>query len=199
VNPAAPSRSPDRLRCLEILWCAPQTSDTELRLGVYKKKGNHVERRITANAGIQADHKRKDLLATVLEWRLEGEAESSGFLRASRGVQYCFAGESQSQCFPSRLNLACSASQTHEAAFCIRSISPAAIGANRHSDRAALRGDGTRLISSPMPGPSERRETTHEFQHKTIINLLGDTRAVSVVRMSRTTQKQTRRFVITSR
>ena len=158
-------------------------SDTELRLGVYKKKGTTLTAAITANAGIQADHKTKDLLATVLGAAFGGaDAEIFGIPSSDAAVFNTVLCESLNRSVSIALNLACSASQTHEAAV-LYSIDLSGGNAAQTDTAigAALRGDWTQL--DQLPNARALRNVvraTHEFQHKTIINLLGVYNAESV-------------------
>src|SRR5690242_3307210 len=184
VNPAATVEISGQIAVSgDFVVRSHKLSDTELRLGVYKKQGTTFTAAITANAGIQADHKSKDLLASVLGVAFGGaEAGIFGIPASDAAVFNTVLQESLNRSVSIALNLACSASQAHEAAV-LYSIdlsggdaaqTDAAIG-------AALRGDWTQLDQlSNARALRNVVKATHEFQHKTIINLLGVYNAESV-------------------
>ncbi|MEO8049021.1 MAG: hypothetical protein ABI833_01280 [Acidobacteriota bacterium] len=167
----------------EFVVRSHKISDTELRMGVYKKQGTTLSAAITANAGIQATHKHRDLLATVLGVAFGGaEADIFGIPASDADAFDGVLQESLNRSVSIALNLACSASRTHEAAV-LYSIDLAG-GDPAQTDTAiaaALRGDWTQL--DHLPNARELRNVvkkTHEFQHKTVINLLGVYNAESV-------------------
>jgi hypothetical protein len=160
-----------------------KVSDTELWMGIYKKKGTTLSAAITASAGIQVHHKSRDLLATVLGAAFGGaQAEKSGIPPGDAAVLDAVLRESLNRSVSIALNVACSASHTHEAA-AVYSIDLAGgdAGQTNAALTAALRGDWTLL--DQLPNARALRNVvraTHEFQHKTIIHLLGVYNAESV-------------------
>jgi hypothetical protein len=184
VNPAASVEISGQIAVSgDFIVRSQKLSDTEVRLGVYKKKGTTLTAAITANAGIQADHNSKDLLATFLGAAFGGaEAEIFGIPSSDAAIFNTVLQESLDRSISIALNLACSASQTHEAAV-LYSIDLSA-GDAAQTDTAigtALRGDWTQL--DQLPNARALRnvvKASHEFRHKTIINLLGVYNAESV-------------------
>jgi hypothetical protein len=184
VNPAATAEISGQIAVSgDFVVRSHKLSDTELRLGVYKKKGTTLTAAITANAGIQVEHTSKDLLATVLGVAFGGaDAEIFGISSADAAMFNTVLQESLDRSVSIALNLACSASRTHEAAM-LYSIDLSGGNAAQTDTAivAALRGDWTQL--DRLPNAQALRNVvraTHEFQHKTIINLLGVYNAESV-------------------
>ena len=184
VNPAATVEISGQIAVSgDFVVRSHKLSETELRLGVYKKKGTTFSAAITANAGIRADLMSTDLLATVLGVAFGGaEAENFGIPSGDAAVFNTVLQESLNRSVSIALNLACSASQTHEAAM-LYSIDLSGGNAAQTDTAigAALRGDWTQL--DQLPNARALRNVvraTHEFRHKTIINLLGVYNAESV-------------------
>ena len=156
---------------------------SELQMGVYKKKGTTLTAAVAASVGIGADHNNTDLLASVLGAVFPGAApEQSGIPASDAAALESVLQESLNRSVSIALNLACSASETHEAAV-LYSIDLAGGDAGRTDAAmaAALHGDWTQL--DRLPNARELRnvvKATHEFQHKTTINLLGIYNAGSV-------------------
>ena len=160
-----------------------KVSDSELWMGIYKKKGTTLSAAVTAKAGMQVNVDGRDLLETILGAAFGGaQAEKSGIPPADAAVFDTVLRESLDRSVSIALNLACAASQTHEAA-ALYSIDLAGgdTGQTNAALTAALRGDWTLL--DQLPNARALRnvvKATHEFQHKTIVNLLGVYNAESV-------------------
>jgi hypothetical protein len=184
VNPAATVEITGQIAVSgDFVVRSHKLSDTELRLGVYKKQGTTFTAAITANAGIQADHKSKDLLASVLGVAFGGaEAGIFGIPASDAAVFNTVLQESLNRSVSIALNLACSASQAHEAAVLYSiDLSGGDAAQTDAAISAALRGDWTQLDQRPNARALRNVvRATHEFQHKTIINLLGVYNAESV-------------------
>ncbi len=184
VNPAATAEISGTIAVSgEFIVRSYKLSDTELRMGVYKKQGTTLSAAITANAGVQAAHKGKDLLATVLGVAFGGaQADIFGIPPSDADAFDGVLQESLNRSVSIALNLACSASRTHEAAV-LYSIDLSS-GDAKQTDTAiavALRGDWTQL--DKLSNARELRNVvkkTRDFQHKTVINLLGVFNAESV-------------------
>ncbi len=158
-------------------------SDTELRLGVYKKKGTTLAVSLSAGAGVEADLGKTDLLSAVMGAAIPGvDPEKAGITGPTADCLKRVLKDGIDRSLSIALNATCSAAFTHEAAV-VYSMDLAA-GASAATDAAiaaALRGDWTHLDA--LPNARVLRNivaNTKEQRHKIAISLLGIYNASSV-------------------
>jgi len=165
-----------------------KASDSELRIGIYKKKGTTLSAAVTASVGTEVTHKSRDLLATVIGAAFGGaDAGKSGIPEANAKQFEPVLQESLNRSVSISLNLTCSASKTDEAAV-LYSIDLSGGDTNQTNTAiaAALRGDWTQL--GQLANTRELRnvvKTSRQSNHKMIINLLGVYNAESVAHFVR--------------
>ena len=170
----------------EFVVRSHKISETELQLGIYKKKGSSLTATFSAGAGLEADFGRptstdgvsRDLISTFFKTALPGvRPEQAGIVgdraNALRGV----LSDSIDRSLSIAMNVACSASTTDEAS--VVYLIDLASGDQAKTDAAlgsALKGNWTALESLPNARALRNvfRET-HDFQHSININLLGST------------------------
>jgi hypothetical protein len=162
-----------------------KTSETELTLGLYKKKGTLIEVKFTAAAGIAANFgsDTTDLAAAVLD-RIFPKIDPAvaGFTgdqaEALEGaLQACIDNS-----FAASINGSCAASRTDESAVVYSiDLSSAEQIATDKAITAALAGDWTLLETLPNAHPV--RNVVREVRTKggkVVVNLLGFYNAISV-------------------
>ncbi|MDR3748056.1 MAG: hypothetical protein P4M04_07885 [Acidobacteriota bacterium] len=153
-----------------------RVSDTELRLGVYKKKGTTFTASLTAGAGLGVDAADTDLMGKVLGAVFPGvDLQKAGITGKQAKSLEDAVGDCVDHSLSLSMNASCSASLTDEAAVAY-SIDLSAANA-QETDAAiasALRGDWTSLAALPNAKPVRNifRET-EKAEHKIVINLLG--------------------------
>ena len=168
----------------EFVVRSHKISETELQLGIYKKKGSSLTATFSAGAGLEADFGRptstdgvsRDLISTFFKTALPGvRPEQAGIVgdraNALRGV----LSDSIDRSLSIAMNVACSAGTTDEAS--VVYLIDLASGDQDKTDAAlgsALKGNWTALESLPNARALRNvfRET-HDFQHSININLLG--------------------------
>jgi hypothetical protein len=153
-----------------------RVSDTELRFGVYKKRGTTFKASLTASAGVEADVGGTDLLAKFFSAVFPGiDLDKVGITGKNAKALEDAIEDSVDHSLSLSLNASCSASNTDEAAV-IYSINLGA-GDQQQTDAAiasALHGDWTALatLSNATLLRNIFRET-QKREHKIVINLLG--------------------------
>lgn len=160
-----------------------KASDTEVQLGIYKKKGSTLSARFEASAGIQANTGNGDLLSGFFGAVLPGiDIKAAGLTgddaeNIQSAVKSCL-DHSLSISF----NAICSASRADESAV-VYSVDLGS-GDRDQTDLAlasALRGDWTLLAALPNAKPLRNIvKQTHESSNQIPINLLGIYNAASV-------------------
>jgi len=162
-----------------------RTSETELTLGLYKKKGTSIEVQFTVAAGVTGniDSSDTDLAGAVLGTIFPGiDPAAAGFTgqqaEALAGALHACIDNS----LATSINGSCAASRTDESAV-VYSIDLTA-GDQSATDKAiaaALRGDWTLLGTLPNARPV--RNVVREMRAKSrkiVINLLGFYNAISI-------------------
>jgi hypothetical protein len=162
-----------------------RTSETELTLGLYKKKGASIEVRFTAAAGVTGNigTSSTDLAGAVLDKIFPGvDPAAAGFAgeqaEALAGALHACIDNS----LATSINGSCSASRTDESAV-VYSIDLSA-GDQSATDKAiaaALHGDWTLLGTLPNARPV--RNVVREVRAKSrkiVLNLLGFYNAISI-------------------
>jgi hypothetical protein len=160
-----------------------KTSETQLILGVYKKRKTTLAVKFTAAGGIAAGIGQTDVLTPFLGAVFPGiNATAAGF----DGEDAADLGTALKECVDNSLSAAlngsCSASQSDEAAV-VYAIDLA--GGNAGQTDAALtsafRGDWTLIDALPNAKPTRNIfKEVHDKKHKITINLLGFFNAVTV-------------------
>ncbi len=180
-----------------------KVTDTELRLGVYKKRGTTFTASLTASVGLEADLGKTDLLAAILGAVLpQTDLAKAGIpddtAAALKEALQTGIGRSLSIA----MNVECPASFTDEAAVVyaidLGAGDPASTDA---AIAAALRGDWTLLDALPNARPLRNIvRNTREHKQKLAISLLGIYNAAAVddfVRSSTILHDENGRIVIT--
>ncbi len=182
-----------------------RVSHTELRLGVYKKRGTTFTATLTAGAGLEADLGKTDLLAAILGAALpKVDPAKAGINADTAAVLSQALQDGMNRSLSIAMNVECAASQTDEAAV-VYAVDLAS-GDQRSTDAAiaaALHGDWTLLDA--LPNARALRNIvrdTHEYRQKLAISLLGIYNAATVedfVRSSTILHDETGRIVITDK
>lgn len=160
----------------DLITRSHRVSKDELQLGIYKKKGSTFEAAFTAAAGLGADIRKTDLLATVLHAVLPGpKVDASVISQDTAADLNKVLKDSIDRSLSISLNADCSAAFTDEAAV-VYSVSLADQDLTQ-TDAAialALHGDWTAL-DSVRTATAQRNviKNTSETKHKLAINLLG--------------------------
>jgi hypothetical protein len=157
-------------------------SPTQLVLGVYKKKATTLTASLSAGAQLQANLGKTDLLSTVLGAVFSGpDLEKTGITGEAASDLKPVIQDALDSSLSIAVNIACSASFTHEAAVVYSIDLSTNAAATDDALGAALSGDWTKLDA--LPNAKSLRNivrNTREFKHKFNINLLGIYNAVSV-------------------
>ncbi len=162
-----------------------RTSETELTLGLYKKKGTSIEVQFTAAAGVTANigEDTTDLAGAVLGTIFPGiDPAVAGFTgqqaEALAGALHACIDNS----LATSINGSCAASRTDESAVVYSiDLSTGDQSATDKAITAALRGDWTLLET--LPNARQVRNVVREVRTKSrkiVINLLGFYNAISV-------------------
>jgi hypothetical protein len=184
LNPQATLQVAGEIALLgEFVVRSYKTSETQLILGVYKKKQSTLTVKFTAAGGVAADLGKTDVLTPFLDAVFPGmTAAAAGFA----GDDGAALGAALKDCVDNSLSAAvngsCSASQSDEAAL-VYAIDLA--GGNAGQTDAALtsafRGDWTLIDALPNAKPTRNIfKEVHDRKHKITINLLGFFNAITV-------------------
>jgi len=153
-----------------------KTSDTELTLGVYKKKNTTLTATFEAGVGIRAHIGETDVVAAFLGAIFPSvDPASAGFTEEQAGTFKTALNDCIDSSLSVAVNSSCSASATDESAL-VYSINLAG-GNQADTEKAidsALHGDWTLLAMLPNTRSLRNicREM-HEVKHKVAVNLLG--------------------------
>ncbi len=177
VNPGATLKVGGEIGLLgEFVVRCHRVSDTELRFGVYKKKGTTFKATFTAAAGIEVDVADTDVLGKFFGAVFpDVDLDKVGITAKDAKALTSAIGDCVDHSLSLSLNACCSASHTDEAALAY-AIDLAA-GDQQQTEAAiasALRGDWTAL--GKLPNARLLRNILRETdkrEHKIVINLLG--------------------------
>jgi hypothetical protein len=160
----------------EFVVRSHRVSDSELRFGVYKKKGTSFKASFTAAAGIEVDVGDTDLLDKFFSAVFPDlDLDKVGITGKDAKALEDAIGDCVDHSLSLSLNASCSASHTDEAAIAYSIDLPG--GDQQQTDAAiasALRGDWTAL--GKLPNAKLLRNILRETdkrEHKIVINLLG--------------------------
>ncbi len=180
-----------------------KVSDTELRLGVYKKRGTTLTASLTAGAGIEADLGKTDLLAAVLGAVLPKVDPAQAGITGDTAMTLTEAlQDGIDRSLSISLNVQCPASFTDEAAVVYAiDLTRGDAASTDAALAAALGGDWTRLDGLANARPLRNIvRNTKEYKQKLSISLLGIYNAATVedfVRSSTILHDENGRIVIT--
>ena len=158
-------------------------SETQLVLGVYKKKATTLTATLTAGAKLEADLGKTDLLAAVMGTVFPGvDPAQEGVTGDTAAALKTVLQQGLDRSLSIAANLACSASFADEAAVVYAiDLAGGDSAATDAAISAALAGDWTGIDALPNAEPLRNIvRHTQDFQHKFAINLLGIYNAVSV-------------------
>ena len=160
-----------------------RVSDSELRLGVYKKKGSSFKVTFTAGAGIQANVASKELISTFFGAVFHApDLGKLGITGNDAAALNAALEDCVDHSLSLSLNAACSAAITDEAAASYSiNLSAGDQGKTDAALASALHGDWSALAA--LPNATLIRDVSREtenIQHKIVINLLGIYNAESV-------------------
>jgi hypothetical protein len=184
------------VRCYKV-------SNTEVRLGVYKKQGSALTASLTASAGIDADLGKTDLLGAIMGAVLPAvDVTKAGITGDTAAALNQALKDGIDRSLSIAVNIECRASNSDEAAV-VYSIDLAS-GDEAATDQAfaaALAGDWTLLDALPNARPLRNIvRNTREYRQKLSVSLLGIYSAASVddfTRSSTILHDQNGRIVIT--
>lgn len=167
----------------ELIVRCHKTSDTEVQLGVYKKKGSALSATFEASAGIQATTGHGDLLSRFFGAILPGiDVKAAGLTGDDAQNIQGAVKSSLDRSLSISFNAICSASHTDESAV-VYSVDLGS-GNRDQTDAAlasALRGNWTLIDALPNAKPLRNIvKQTHESGNQIAINLLGIYNAASI-------------------
>lgn len=153
-----------------------KVTDSEVHLGVYKKRSTTLSAAFTASAGIEADLGRRDLLSTFFGAVLpEIDVSKAGLTgEDAQNIQGALAS-SLDHSLSIAFNAACAATHADESAV-VYSIDLAGGDSNQTNSAlaSALGGDWTSLDALPNAKPLRNIvRQTHRSGNNIVINLLG--------------------------
>ncbi len=184
LNPAQPLKITGEIALTgDFIVRSYKITDSQLHLGVYKKRGTTFTATLTAKAGVEADIGTTDVVSAVFGAVLPGvDPAKSGLTgdgaEAIRGILKDCLDRSLSI----GMNVSCSAAFTDEAAVVYSiDLNAGSSVATNAAISSALRGDWTLVDALPNAKPLRNiAKETHESKYKIGINLLGFYNAGSV-------------------
>lgn len=151
-----------------------RVSDTQLQLGVYKKKQTELAVHFDADAGVEATKGAGDLISSFFSHIAKVDPKAAGLSDADCGQIERALTASVNRSLAVCLNLACSASFADEAAF----VYAIDLSQNTADTDAALDAafKGNWSLLQQLPNAKEQRNVvgeTKDRKHVTTVNLLG--------------------------
>jgi hypothetical protein len=156
----------------EFVFRSWKTSDTELLIGLYKKKGTTLTVSFVASGGMKAEEGTTDLIKKV--FGLLAPGADTSVLGADPGDIKTALKQSVDHSLMMSMNASCSAAFSNESAFIYT------VDLTRHPDEtdaalnAAIRGNWTPIAR--LPNSRELKSAvghTIDANHKMVVNLLG--------------------------